>query len=239
MGNKRSRDILKSFFRLGNTPTSAQFEDLIDSIVNIADDGQVRTSTDGLLLYPVTENGRMASIYSDPGKLEEERRMPCWSFKIGQDKELLLVNQDGQVIVSVSQEKGPEVYDTPQPRVTSSTTRYSDLPADGEWHDLPIKLPSAGDDWGSRILRITAAYRTGKNKYRMITLTASYCTRRHLKISPSQHRFFFFWKSPLRLRWKKQKDGVSLQIKGKRKKHGESAFHYQVKEEWNYCDTDK
>ena len=47
--NRRNRSVLKSYFQKGDVPTEQQFAELIDSVSNIVEDGQVmRTpSVDG------------------------------------------------------------------------------------------------------------------------------------------------------------------------------------------------
>ena len=241
MENRKSRETLKSFFRKGNTPTATHFEAFIDSVVNIADDGALRTKKDGLLIYPANENGRMASIYKGPELPDEREGIPCWSLRIGEEKEILLLNENEEVVVSLSQQMGAGAINplpremptitSPLPQKETHPCRYLELPADGRWHDLLVDFTSSADVPGCRMLHVTAGYRSGKKKYCIVDLTAICCTGRRRKISPSQKRLFF-WKSPLRVRWKKRKDGLFLQIKGKKKKHGEDTLHYVINELW-------
>ena len=39
--NRRNRSVLKSYFQKGDVPTEQQFAELIDSVSNIVEDGQV------------------------------------------------------------------------------------------------------------------------------------------------------------------------------------------------------
>lgn len=251
MGNRRNRDILKSYFRLGNTPTESQFADLIDSVPNFAEDGQVRTEKDGLLLYSGTEGGRVASAYKYPEELQEERRIPCWSFVIGDKKEFILMNGQGEAVLSLSQDKKMYVYSDLEVEKQVAAESYSgdrktmvdsesylEIPADGYWHDLPIEFATAKDTSKCRLFHILVSYKVDRNKYRMADVTAGYCKGGPLKISSPQKRWGC-WMSPIRFRWNKREDGVFLQIKGKEKKHGAKKVHYQIRELWNYFDTIK
>lgn len=52
MGTRRNRNTLKSYFRSGNNPNESQFEDLIDSVPNLVDDGMERTERMDLCFLP-------------------------------------------------------------------------------------------------------------------------------------------------------------------------------------------
>jgi hypothetical protein len=54
---QQNRTVLKSYFETGDTPTEAQFIDLIDSLFNITEDSissQSITSTDGQTVFNFT-----------------------------------------------------------------------------------------------------------------------------------------------------------------------------------------
>ena len=53
--NRRNRSVLKSYFQKGDVPTEQQFAELIDSVSNIVEDGQVMRTPSGFSLdKPVT-----------------------------------------------------------------------------------------------------------------------------------------------------------------------------------------
>ena len=45
--NRRNRSVLKSYFQKGDVPTEQQFAELIDSVSNIVEDGQVMRTPSG------------------------------------------------------------------------------------------------------------------------------------------------------------------------------------------------
>lgn len=231
MGNRRNREILKSYFRSGSAPTELQFAELIDSIPNLVEEGQIRTQRDGLLLYPGGEDGRMASAYRDSEELQEKGRMPCWSFVLGDEKEFLLMNEKGETVLSLSQDKQVHTYDEREVEKQKEREKkeYHEMSADSYWHDLPIDFVSAANVSKCSVYHITASYRTSRNKYRMTNIIASYCKGSRLKISSPQKRWGC-WMSPIRFRWNRREEGVFLQMRGKEKKGGESMIHYQITE---------
>lgn len=247
MENRKNREVLKLYFRSGSFPTEAQFADLIDSVPNLAEDGQTRSKNGGLLLYPITTDGLVASAYKDPDIIRKEGGIPCWSFFIGNEKEFFLKNEKGETVLSLTQDKKLHIYDEEVERQTTEDINgrplqtncdYLDIVADSAWHDLPIQKTSPKGISVSRVYRIIASYRTGREKYRMTDVTASYCKGAFSKIVSRQKRWIF-WKSPIRFRWKKRGDVFFLQIRGKKKKRGEEMIHCQIKELWNYFDDNK
>lgn len=231
MGNRRNREILKSYFRSGSAPTESQFAELIDSVPNFAEEGQIRTKREGLLLYPGGGDGRMASAYIDPEELQEKGRVPCWSFVLGDEKEFFVMNERGETVLSLTQDRQVHTYDDREveKQKGKEEKEYHEMAADGYWHDLPVEFASAANASKCCIYHITASYRTGRNKYRMTNVIASYCKGTGLKISSPQKRWGC-WMSPIRLRWNRREEGTFLQMRGKEKKHGGSVIHYLITE---------
>lgn len=229
MRNRRNREVLKSYFRLGSSPTESHFADLIDSVPNLAEEGLLRTQREGLLFYPGAEDGRVASAYRNADELQDPRKMPCWSLVLGDEKELLLMNEKGETLLSLSQDKKAYIHkareeEKPAERQEGS---YQELPADGCWHDLPIEWELAANVAGCGMYQVIAGYRTTAKKYRMINAMASYCKGRRRKIFSPQKRWGCWW-SPIRIRWKRRGDTVFLQMRAKKKKKGEGVVHYRL-----------
>lgn len=72
---KRNRDTLKKRFGEGEMPSSTDFGDLIESVLNIHDDGIAHNERDGLRLTQVSADSRVLSLYS---AVEEEST--AWAF---------------------------------------------------------------------------------------------------------------------------------------------------------------
>lgn len=52
--NRRNRSVLKSYFQKGDVPTEQQFAELIDSVSNIVEDGQVMRTPQWMGVFPWT-----------------------------------------------------------------------------------------------------------------------------------------------------------------------------------------
>lgn len=71
---KRNRKTLADHFADGSMPTQEAFADLIDSTVNIVDDGFDKSAEDGLKLAQLGKDGKLISFYD-----EITVRDPLWS----------------------------------------------------------------------------------------------------------------------------------------------------------------
>lgn len=83
---KRNRDTLKKRFGDGEMPSAGDFGDLIESVLNIHDDGIAHNERDGLRLTQIGGSDRVLSLYS---AVEEEST--AWAFGLdGHDARLTL-----------------------------------------------------------------------------------------------------------------------------------------------------
>ena len=62
---RRNRNTLKHYFQNGSVPTQDQFEDLVDSALNIIDEGFDKTISDGLIISQLGESGRSVSFFKE------------------------------------------------------------------------------------------------------------------------------------------------------------------------------
>ena len=72
---KRNRKTLADNFADGRMPTQEAFEDLIDSMVNIVDDGFDKSAMDGMKVAQLDNNSKLISFYD-----EITVREPLWSI---------------------------------------------------------------------------------------------------------------------------------------------------------------
>ncbi|HEY6896884.1 MAG TPA: hypothetical protein VI279_06450 [Rhodocyclaceae bacterium] len=72
---KRNRKTLAESFADGEMPTQRSFTDLIDSMVNIVDDGFDKTAVDGMKVAQLDNNSKLISFYDDITVRE-----PLWSI---------------------------------------------------------------------------------------------------------------------------------------------------------------
>ncbi|WP_293905373.1 hypothetical protein [Phenylobacterium sp.] len=62
--SRQSRETLRAYFREGHRPTEDEFGDLIDSALNINDEGFSKTAPDGLRVTSLGESAALMSFYS-------------------------------------------------------------------------------------------------------------------------------------------------------------------------------
>ena len=100
----KNRTTLKNYFKSGSLPSEDQFEDLIDSMLNMRDEGFDKTAEQGFKVAQLPE-GRLISFFEDISI-----KSPIWSVKIDlksgdrkfsflnkNDEEILTLTQDGKV----------------------------------------------------------------------------------------------------------------------------------------------
>lgn len=72
-----SRNSLKDFFRSGKMPCEEDFIDLIDSTVNVEDDGFKKTNEEGLKVSQFTDSGKLMSFYENTTEGD-----PLWQVEL-------------------------------------------------------------------------------------------------------------------------------------------------------------
>src|SRR5256885_746912 len=83
----KTRQQVKEYFRNGMLPSENDFSDLIDSMVNIKDDGFSKDKFDGLKLYAADNSSRFLTLYTGQGlpsylKLEHDNTGGLKSVKL-------------------------------------------------------------------------------------------------------------------------------------------------------------
>ena len=150
----RNRDTLKQFFQEGRLPTSDHFGDLIDSMLNMSDEGFRKTPENGVEVSTPVSHDALISFYR-----EQSGREAIWSMAYGGDRDQLLFHHGDARAASTGSRvpaldtEGRVGIGTARPRqalevagVVASSGRLGDLrreddtgqplKADGEWHDL-------------------------------------------------------------------------------------------------------
>lgn len=153
---KLNRKILKSHFRAGQMPCEEDFQDLIDSAVNVEDDGFEKTAENGLELSQLTDTGKLMSFYENATE-----GAPLWHVELRKntsntESSFLHVTtpstDEASSVVTLSG-KGAVGVCTRHPEcemdvngVVSSKGRMGKeneklkVVADGKWHDITEQL---------------------------------------------------------------------------------------------------
>ncbi|MCP4686793.1 MAG: hypothetical protein GY859_02020 [Desulfobacterales bacterium] len=146
--SKKNRDTLKNYFRKGSLPSEDNFSDLIDSTLNIIDEGFEKTLDDGMKIYPIGESERYISFFQ-----KAVPKSPLWSFDVdSKTRNLEIRNSRKEPVVSIRQGRETGLnkvgINKNDPRYTLDvegviagrgrigTFKQGKVPADGRWQDM-------------------------------------------------------------------------------------------------------
>jgi len=144
---KRNRITLKHFFRRGGLPTENQFRDLIDSTLNMVDEGFDKSAENGLEISPLGDKPSLLSFFKSA-----DATAPAWTIRYDENREKLLIEIPGETpLLSFSPRryvgihKADPAYALDVDGVVASQGRVGNyaegrVPADGQWHVIVDKL---------------------------------------------------------------------------------------------------
>lgn len=214
--NTFSRDILKEFFSEGRRPTEEQFEALINSTVNILDDGYSKDKTDGLKIAPSIGNNTLMSFCAKSGN------SPSWIFAVNHAEDLLIeAKGHASAILNASEKEFHPSLSLNAPKTVikgdvevhgikkgKSVTPQFEPVADGIWYDITEDL------YGMYAMEVVAHVEgtAGSGEYAVLMAWTTHCFGSKTIRTIGSHYGFFGRK--IRLRWKRNKDNTyKLQIK--------------------------
>jgi hypothetical protein len=234
----RNRETLRHFFDEGRLPTKDHFGDLIDSMLNMSDEGFRKSPENGVEVSTPVGYDALISFYR-----EQSARTALWSVSYGGDRDQLLFHHgsvaaarslppvlalDAQERVGIGTAAPRHALDVAgvvasQGRIGSwRPAGDAPLPADGEWHDLTGTLrgcqafevmAGAGHPGGGRFALLHA---TAMNAFNPTAGWFDFLSRK--KRIRAQHAWYGRRCDKLELRW----DGSSgrdasyrLQIRSK------------------------
>lgn len=230
---KANRETLKGYFSNGKMPTGSQFGDLVDSMLNIVDDGMNRTEGNGLQLSPLEENSPVLEFYSSI--LDD---IPLWEVRVDRKREALELRIGGEKTPvmtlfpdrKISLEGNVEVTGTVSAAGFLGNYRCGEIPADGAWHDI---TDENGDDLsGCRAYKVIAGCgRKGKGKYALAEVTAMQCYGQHRKVYYRQSWFGMHF-NRLKFRWHQEGKSWRLQMRSRCNYGEETVVRFQITELW-------
>lgn len=216
-----NRASLKSVFGNGTRPDASNFGSLIDSTVNIVDDGISKNMKDGLILSPEgKESNRLVSFYENI--LDNE---PDWSVEMVQEgaKGLGIVEpiEGEESQTRLFFETGGKLgVNTLRPQTTLEvngifgaksrvgTYKLASVPADGNWHTI---IPDLDGSNAFEVMAQVGKVKTGK--YALLhALALSTFGKSRSKIKTTQ-AYYGWWWNKISLRWQGSTFNYSLQIR--------------------------
>lgn len=167
---RRNRDTLKRKFNDGEMPSASAFSELIDSMLNIVDEGFDKTAADGLKVSQLNR-GKLLSFYQNI-----DIKSPIWSIQLdGPQGGLAFGNADNANVLTLRQlqvkhdgevRTGDFELDLVG-RIVADGRRGRagrlSVPADGKWHNITETLK------GCNAFEITAGVgKPGTGKYALM-----------------------------------------------------------------------
>lgn len=226
---KTNRRTLKEYFGKGKKPDSGQFADLIDSMLNIVDDGFNKSAERGLLLSPLDDEGAVMEI-----RKNILDGAPAWIVALGKGGELhiqrgtdeeplVVISQDFKIAFGGKDKINLEVNGTIHADSFTGSHLQGKVPANGLWQDIGEM------SYGCIGYRIEAACGLkGKGRYALAEVTAMHCFGKHPHIRYARSWFGSRF-NKIQFRWRSEGLNCGLQVRT-RSDYGEDVWvHYTIK----------
>lgn len=180
---KTNRKTLKEYFGKGKKPDHTQFVDLIDSMLNVVDDGFNKSAERGMLLSPLNDDGAVMEI-----RRNILDGAPAWIISLGKERELHIHRgEDEKALVTLCADGTIRMGDNGKVKLQVNGSVQADsfvggymqgkVPANGLWHDI------GGMEYGCLAYHIVAACGLKwKGKYAIADVTAMNCFGQHPRI---------------------------------------------------------
>lgn len=206
---QKTRDELKKYFGAGQKPTSEDFADLIDSMVNIVDDHIAGK------LELATEQENDAAIEFKKRVIDKQ---PVWKIAMDNKDCLIIKNgKDDSKILTLHPDRKVELG-TGNDIILNGTV-YADsflgrsagsgkFPADGQWHNLLTGSK------GPKAYEIIAGCETHNNyNFAFIKAIATQYNNSPIRVRKRNFSWKTIGASKIQLKWFPQEEGCVLRIR--------------------------
>lgn len=213
MKQTKDRNTLKGYFKKGSIPTEEQFATLIDSVPNLAEDGQAVRTAEGWSLYPEAGKPLQISLH------EAENAPAAWTLCLTPEKGLAVRNAQGETVAELGQDKSVTLYGEcvgpgPAPEPTPEPAPgYVEIKTDRQWADL-VQIPHG--EGSSRVYTVFALLRDPDFGSAELTRATAICLGGSGWSVESRHRHWWGWSGGVKLRWRDKDGKACLQIRSRR-----------------------
>lgn len=210
---KTNRRTLKEYFGKGKKPDSGQFADLIDSMLNIVDDGFNKSAERGIMLSPLDDEGAVMEIRQNI--LDGN---PAWIIALDkggklhirrgtEEAPLITLSQDEKIILGDDKKISLEVNGAIRADTFEGRYLEGKVPANGQWHNI-------GDmEYGCVGYHIEAACGLkGQGRYALAYVTAMHCFGKHPCIRYARSWFGSRF-NKIQFRWHSEGLNCGLQVR--------------------------
>ncbi len=245
---RRNRTTLKEYFRSGTIPQEDHFRDLIDSLLNIMDDGFDHSPDHGLKIRAAINSSRLLSFFQ-----KSESTHPLWTLGIGEEQNSLVLQKNGRsqdpLVAKTTSSKSTKTsftftddgklginrknptYAVDVEGVVTSTGRrgrYQDasIPADGKWHPITPELTGCN---GFEVM--AGVGKKGHGQYALLHAIALNTFMGKKKIRPTQS-YYHKRCCRMHLRWRGTKESYTLEMKTTCNLGKEVAVRYHMTQLW-------
>jgi hypothetical protein len=211
----RNRNTLIEGFSKGQRPTADDFKNLIDSTVNILDDGFSKDAQSGIKLAPISEQEGtvmtfLQNMTDDIGGRWEfdilNNNLRISQVKEGVKGQLILLKQNGEIEIG-REGCDIQIKGTLHSEQRAGKTVTEPLIADGTWQDLTPYLEGI---YALEVVCVMGKRRTGKHA--ILVAHATHCFGAKPRIRKIRSHFGIFG-NKLKLRWVRKDRACKLQVR--------------------------
>lgn len=233
----RNRNTLIEGFSKGQRPTADDFKNLIDSTVNILDDGFSKDAQSGIKLAPISEQEGTVMTFLQNMTDDHGGR---WEFDVlnndlkisrafkKEKQQLILLKQTGEIELG-AEGSSIRVKGTLHTDQRSGKEVQKQIIADGKWHDLTDYLEGVH---ALEVVCVMGKRHTGKHA--ILVAHATHCFGAKPRIRRLRSHFGVFGNKIL-IRWQKSKNerACKLQVRTRFKLGTDIQIHGSVTSLWD------
>jgi len=222
-----------NFFRKGSLPKEEHFADLIDSSLNIIDEGFSKSVKEGLKIAPIGDSEKVISFFRN---IEDKK--PVWSVALDKKSgHLNIINQKEEAVVSLSLD-GKIGIGTDQPqykldvdgvlayKAKMGNLKTGKVPADGKWHPIISNLE------GCQALEVMAGVgKRGSGNYALAHVIALNTFFSMRKIDVRQ-AYYCRMCNRLKFRWTGGEKSYNLEMRSRMSYGGDVKIKYHISKLW-------